>query len=224
MRTVVRAIHLAKGRRLPMRAVETFQAQAGEGLVCDRYHGSRHRHVTIQSATALAEATVRLGAPVPDGVTRRHITLAEGRLPTGPGISLRFGEITLEVVRVAAPCRILDDEIARAPPSPARPRRHRPPVARVGHDEHRRRRRVGRLTPPRPPPTRLPSLLPNRSCCDHGNSCAFTGSLTGTSGIDVRCGARPETPVLRGRGERQAGGIGLDLDRPVILWHYWTVA
>jgi hypothetical protein len=43
------AIHIAPGRRLPMRAVETVLAEAGTGLVGDRYHGSRHRHVTIQS-------------------------------------------------------------------------------------------------------------------------------------------------------------------------------
>ncbi len=66
--TVV-AIHVAKGRRLPTRSVPSVEAEAGAGLVGDRYHGSRHRHVTVQS------------------------------LPE------------LEVVRIAAPCRLLDDNL-----------------------------------------------------------------------------------------------------------------
>jgi MOSC domain-containing protein YiiM len=112
VRTVVVSIHTAKGRRLPMRCVPAVEAEAGVGLVGDRYHGSRHRHVTIQSASSLAEAAERLGAPVEAGLTRRNITVAEGRLPTRPGTPLRIGDIRLEVVRVAAPCGILDDEIA----------------------------------------------------------------------------------------------------------------
>ena len=111
MHTVVVSIHTAKGRRLPMRSVPAVEAEAGVGLVGDRYHGSRHRHVTIQSASSLAEAAERLGAPVDAGLTRRNITVADGRLPTRPGTPLQIGEVRLEVVRVAAPCRILDDEI-----------------------------------------------------------------------------------------------------------------
>ena len=42
------ALHVAKGRRLPMRAVVDVEAEAGRGLVGDRYHGSRHRHVSLQ--------------------------------------------------------------------------------------------------------------------------------------------------------------------------------
>ena len=60
--TVV-AIHLAPGRRLPTRSVAHVEAEAGAGLVGDRYHGSRHRHVTLQSAADLEEAAADLGAP-----------------------------------------------------------------------------------------------------------------------------------------------------------------
>ena len=42
---VVTAIHVAKATRLPMRAVAQVHAEAGAGLVGDRYHGTRHRHV-----------------------------------------------------------------------------------------------------------------------------------------------------------------------------------
>lgn len=109
---VVVAIHLAKGRRLPMRPTDQVHAEAGAGLVGDRYHGTRHRHVSAQSATELAEAAERLGQPVPPDGTRRNLTLSHGSVPTKPGTRVRVGGALLEVVRKAAPCRILDDEIA----------------------------------------------------------------------------------------------------------------
>ncbi|MGG5260228.1 MOSC domain-containing protein [Phycicoccus avicenniae] len=109
---VVTAIHIAPGRRLPMRAVDAVEAEAGAGLVGDRYHGSRHRHVTVQSAEQLAEGAARLGSEVPPAGTRRNVTLSHGRVPARPGEQLRLGPVLLEVVRIAAPCRILDDEIA----------------------------------------------------------------------------------------------------------------
>lgn len=105
------AIHLAPGRRLPMRPVGSVVAEAGAGLVGDRYHGSRHRHVTVQSATRLADAAERLGTPVPAEGTRRNLTVSHGDVVRTPGAQVRLGEVLLEVVRVAAPCRVLDDEI-----------------------------------------------------------------------------------------------------------------
>jgi len=95
-----------------MRAVERVHAEAGAGLVGDRYHGTRHRHVSVQSLDELAEAAGRLGAPVPAEGTRRNVTLSHGPVPTRPGTRVRLGGALLEVVRKAAPCRILDDEIA----------------------------------------------------------------------------------------------------------------
>ena len=50
------AIHVAPGRRLPVRALQAVDAEAGKGLVGDRYHGTRHRHVTIQSQEMLDHA------------------------------------------------------------------------------------------------------------------------------------------------------------------------
>ena len=105
------ALHVAKGRRLPMRAVVDVEAEAGRGLVGDRYHGSRHRHVSLQGAGALAEAGVRLGRPVPAELTRRNVTVDDLDVPTVPGTRLRVGGAVLEVVRVAAPCKLLDDTI-----------------------------------------------------------------------------------------------------------------
>ena len=107
------AIHTAKGTRLPMRSVESVEVEAGKGIVGDRYHGTRHRHVSVQSATALAEAAEVFGAPVPAELTRRNVTLSHGDVPREPGTRLRIGEVLLEVVRVAAPCKLLDDTIGR---------------------------------------------------------------------------------------------------------------
>ncbi|MEO7421494.1 MAG: MOSC domain-containing protein [Ornithinibacter sp.] len=109
--TVV-AIHVALARRLPMRPTSRVHAEAGVGLVGDRYHGTRHRHVSVQSAEHLEQGAARLGSPIPPEGTRRNVTLSHGSVPTRPGTRVRLGGSLLEVVRKAAPCRILDDEIA----------------------------------------------------------------------------------------------------------------
>lgn len=105
------AIHTAKARRLPTRSADSVVAEAGRGLVGDRYHGTRHRHVTIQSQQQLDQAAAELGYDVDAGATRRNITVDEGEIPTKPGTRLWIGDVELEVVRLAAPCRLLDDWI-----------------------------------------------------------------------------------------------------------------
>jgi MOSC domain-containing protein YiiM len=108
---VVSSLHVAPGRRLPMRSVPQVEAETGKGLVGDRYHGTKHRHVTVQSAEALATAAAELGRPVPDSGTRRNVTISRGDVPTAPGTRLRLGPVLLEAVRVAAPCKLLDDNL-----------------------------------------------------------------------------------------------------------------
>ncbi|HUW00928.1 MAG TPA: MOSC domain-containing protein [Acidimicrobiales bacterium] len=103
------AIHVAPGSRLPMRSVTSVEAEAAKGLVGDRYHGTRHRHVSVQSASQLADAAGDLGSPIGSGDTRRNITISHGEVPVTPGARIRLGAAELEVVRVAAPCRLLDD-------------------------------------------------------------------------------------------------------------------
>lgn len=109
--STVLAIHTAKARRLPMRPTDAVVAEAGAGLVGDRYHGSKHRHVTLQSADDLAAASAVLGSLIDAGATRRNVTVS-GPVPHTPGARIRVGDVELEVVRKAAPCRLLDDWIA----------------------------------------------------------------------------------------------------------------
>lgn len=110
--TVV-AIHVAPATRLPMKSVASVEAEAGKGLVGDRYHGTRHRHVTVQSEADLAIAAEELGSPVEPAATRRNITISHGTIPTKPGERMAIGDVELEVVRIAAPCKLLDDGIAQ---------------------------------------------------------------------------------------------------------------
>ncbi len=103
------SIHLAPGRRLPTKSGASVEAEAGSGLVGDRYHGTKHRHVTVQALDDLAVAAEVLGRPVDPALTRRNITLDHGPIPTRPGERMTIGSVELEVVRIAAPCRLLDD-------------------------------------------------------------------------------------------------------------------
>lgn len=105
------AVHIAPGRKIPTRSVQSVTAEAGKGLVGDRYHGTKHRHVTIQSRELLEQAAADLGHPIDPGATRRNLTVDAGDIPTRPGARLRIEEVELEVVRVSAPCRLLDDWI-----------------------------------------------------------------------------------------------------------------
>lgn len=106
------AIHLALATRLPMRSVDTVEVEAGKGLVGDRYHGTRHRQVTVQSAADLTAAAAELAHPIDPADTRRNITISHGEIPTKPGARMTVGDVELEVVRIAAPCKLLDDGIA----------------------------------------------------------------------------------------------------------------
>ncbi len=106
--TVVACLHIAPARRAPVVEIDSVVAEAGAGLVGDRYHGSRHRHVTVQSRAELDEAARSFGAPIPSGLTRRNVTLDGGVIPTEPGARILLGEVELEVVRKAAPCRLMD--------------------------------------------------------------------------------------------------------------------
>lgn len=94
-----------------MKSVGSVVAEAGLGLVGDRYHGAKHRHVTLQSAEQLALAADALGREIPPAGTRRNLTVDFGVVPTTPGTRVQIGSVVLEVVRVAAPCKLLNDNL-----------------------------------------------------------------------------------------------------------------
>jgi MOSC domain-containing protein YiiM len=96
-----------------MRSQQTVQVETARGIIGDRYHGSKHRQVSVQSAEALAEAASQLGHEIRPGLTRRNITVSDGVVPREPGALIRVGPVLLEVVRVAAPCKLLDDTLGR---------------------------------------------------------------------------------------------------------------
>lgn len=107
----VTAIYLAPATRVPMRSVDVATARRGGGLIGDRYEHARHRHVSVFSTGELDEASARLGSTIDPARTRRNVLVETGTLVRTPGHRLRIGEVELEVVRDAAPCRMLDEEV-----------------------------------------------------------------------------------------------------------------
>jgi MOSC domain-containing protein YiiM len=94
-----------------MQSVDSAEIETAAGLVGDRYHGSKHRQLSVQSLSELADAEAKFGHPIDPLLTRRNVTIDEGEIPRTPGHRWRVGEIELEVVRDAAPCKMLDMEI-----------------------------------------------------------------------------------------------------------------
>lgn len=111
MSAVVVALFVVPATRLPMRSVERVTARTGGGLEGDRYENARHRHVSIFSTGELAEASEIYGSTIDPALTRRNVLIETGPLSRTPGHRLTVGEVLLEVVRDAAPCRMLDMEI-----------------------------------------------------------------------------------------------------------------
>ena len=104
------ALWVAAERHGPMEPREAIEVVEGSGIVGDRYFGSRHRHVTVQSAADLDAAAAELGAPVTPPMTRRNITV-DVPVPTTPGDRILIGDVLLEVVRIAAPCKVMETSI-----------------------------------------------------------------------------------------------------------------
>lgn len=123
------SIHFAPATRLPMKAVDSVLLAEGKGIPGDRYENSRHRHITIQSQIGLDEAADQLGAPIAAADTRRNITISSGEVPSRPGDRMLIGDVEVEVVRIAAPCKLLDDGIV--PGARAALRRRAGSVCRV---------------------------------------------------------------------------------------------
>lgn len=78
--------------------------------------------MTIQSQELLDRAAGELGRWFDCGATRRNLTVDIGDIPAQPGARLLIGEVELEVVRVVAPCKLLDDGIGPGAAAPLRRR------------------------------------------------------------------------------------------------------
>ncbi|MEM9201608.1 MAG: MOSC domain-containing protein [Actinomycetota bacterium] len=107
----VTGLQIAKATRLAMVAVNHIDVETAAGIIGDRYHGSKHRQVSVQSQEELADAEAIFGAALDPLLTRRNITVSAGRLPRTPGDRFTIGAVVLEVVRDAAPCKLLDDNL-----------------------------------------------------------------------------------------------------------------
>jgi MOSC domain-containing protein YiiM len=112
-RPTVVGMQTALAARLPMRSADELQVEAGAGIVGDRYHGTKHRHLTLQSLTEIARAEAEIERPIDAILTRRNVTVSHGDLPRTPGTRLILGDVELEVVRDCAPCKLLEDDLGR---------------------------------------------------------------------------------------------------------------
>lgn len=116
MHTVV-ALQVALASRMDMRSVDSVDIADGHGIAGDRYENARHRQVTVQSLEEIADAEAEVGRSLDPVQTRRNITLSGGRLDRTPGARIVIGEgddaVELEVVRDAAPCKLLEDNLGR---------------------------------------------------------------------------------------------------------------
>ncbi|MGI9607648.1 MAG: MOSC domain-containing protein [Acidimicrobiales bacterium] len=106
-------IRIAPGARLPSTAPKSVTIETGHGIAGDRYENATHRQVTVQSIDEIAEAEAEVGRRLEPALTRRNITIEGGLLDRTPGARLTVGEVELEVVRDAAPCKLLEDTLGR---------------------------------------------------------------------------------------------------------------
>ncbi len=111
-------LQIALASRLPMREVESIEILDGHGITGDRYENARHRQVTVQTLEEIAVAEEKVGRDLDAVLTRRNITIDTGSLDRTPGSRIRIGSddngwVELEVVRDAAPCKLLEDTLGR---------------------------------------------------------------------------------------------------------------
>ena len=112
------ALQVALAARMEQRPVDSVEIRDGHGITGDRYENARHRQVTVQTLEEIALAEAEHSAPIDPFHTRRNITVDEGLLDRTPGARATFtnaaGDVVeLEVVRDAAPCKLLEDDVGR---------------------------------------------------------------------------------------------------------------
>ena len=107
-------IGLRPARRAPMRVVEAALAEAGQGLVGDRFSSSRDgaRQVTLVAAEHLWAIASYLGqdAVAPEQL-RRNLVVEGINLSALRNRAFRVGEAVLEWSGDCPPCSRMDDEL-----------------------------------------------------------------------------------------------------------------
>ncbi len=111
-------LQVSYASRMEMRDVERVDIADGHGITGDRYENARHRHITVQSLEEIALAEAEHGEAIDPRDTRRNVTITSGLLDRTPGARVTFTNVdgdvvVLEVVRDAAPCKLLEDAIGR---------------------------------------------------------------------------------------------------------------
>ncbi|WP_353215036.1 MOSC domain-containing protein [Salinisphaera hydrothermalis] len=112
-------LYIASERSLPMTARDSVRADAGRGLVGDRYHRgtgtfSRRtpltpgaRALSILDTETLAICRRRLEHELPAAMLRRNLLIETGRLETWAGRELLIGEVRIMLAGRCPPCGYL---------------------------------------------------------------------------------------------------------------------
>ncbi len=114
----VQRIIIGSVAKAPLHEVETIVAEAGRGLVGDRYHAGcgsfnapqfdqRVREVTLIAAEAIEVCNDRLGTAFSPADFRRNIVTEGIDVMELKGVRIRIGKAWFRVVRSAPPCRYL---------------------------------------------------------------------------------------------------------------------
>ena len=114
----VKTLVIGPEAKRPLREVRAVRAEAGLGLVGDRYYLGRGsfnapqfdqsvREVTLIAAEATAACNARLGILLAPADFRRNIVTEGLDLAALKGKRFRVGEVVLRYVRSAPPCRYL---------------------------------------------------------------------------------------------------------------------
>jgi MOSC domain-containing protein YiiM len=114
----VEHIHLAAERGAPVSAVDSVDAEAGQGLRGDRYCADPEaEELTLVEAEAVERLAAEYGVDLPPGGTRRNLTTRG--IDLGPLVGRRFrvGDAVCEGLERCEPClhlaRMTDNRVLR---------------------------------------------------------------------------------------------------------------
>jgi len=114
----VKTLVIGPEAKEPLTEVSAVAAEAGKGLVGDRYHSGRGsfnarqfdqgvREVSLIASEAIGICNARLGTQLSPADFRRNIVTEGIDLATLKGKRFRIGGAVLRAVRTAPPCRYL---------------------------------------------------------------------------------------------------------------------